>query len=250
MFRSYQFLKYSVKALGPHSLHSPFLYSLFNQVIKPSKSYRIKKIEKLRKELLSNNHTVKVMDFKSGKTLTRTISLIARTSVSNKKFSSFLNLLITFLKVSSVLETGTSLGINALYLAHSVNSLVTIEGSEALASLARKNFKFCNKKNIRLVKANMYQALESEIIKNKPDFIFLDADHRSTAVAFCINLILKHTPSVKCIVIHDIYWSRDMYEMWNQLIDDPRFTLSIDIFQAGLLFPQLSMEKQHFKLCF
>ncbi|MEM0938284.1 MAG: class I SAM-dependent methyltransferase [Bacteroidota bacterium] len=204
----------------------------------------------MRKELLSNNRTVKVMDFKNGKTLTKTIGLLAKTSVCTKKFSSFLNLLTIFLKASSVLETGTSLGINALYLAHSVNSLVTIEGAGALASLARENFMFFNKKNIQLVNANMYQVLESEIVKSKPDFFFLDADHRSTAVAFCVDLILRHTPSVKCIVVHDIYWSRDMYEMWNQLIDDSRFTLTIDIFQAGLLFPRLPMEKQHFMLCF
>jgi len=130
-----------------------------------------------------------------------------------------------------------------------VRSLTTIEGSQVIAALAAKNIQPRTQK-ARIVNGDIYKTLEEEIVRSKPDLYFLDADHRSTAVAFCIDLILKHTPNAKCIVIHDIYWSIDMKEMWLSLISDPRFNLSIDLFQGGLLFPNIEMPKQHFALHF
>lgn len=119
-----------------------------------------------------------------------------------------------------------------------------------IATLAKKNFEMAKVKNIRIVNGELQKTFESEVVRSKPELYFLDADHRASAVAFCIDMILKHTPDVKCIVIHDIYWSQDMKLIWDELVQDPRFNLSIDVFQAGLLFPKPLMEKQHFKVRF
>lgn len=236
--------------MGPHSLHSPFLFSLNKEVLGPSKLFRIKELELLRKKLRKDNSLLEIVDFKSGKSSLTSVESIVRTTLSGRKFSSFLNLLVKYVSAESILETGTSLGINTLYLADSAQRVTTIEGSKAIASLAKKNFAESKNNNIRLVNNDLYEVLESEIVFNKPDFYFLDADHRSSATAFCIDLILRHTPNAKCIVIHDIYWSKDMKMIWKSLTEDPRFNLTIDIFHAGLLFPNLKMEKQHFTLRF
>lgn len=250
LFRLGKFIRYQVKSVGSHGLHSPFLYSLYQQVIKPARSSRIYKIEKLRKRLIKDSALVELIDFKDGSTSMKSIGSVAKGSLSTPKFSAFLHLLIPFLKGKSVLETGTCLGINSLYLAQSSAKVTTIEGSSVLASLARKNFDQFRSHTIRLVNGDLYEVFESEIAKNTPDIFFLDADHRSSAIAFCIDRILRFAPSTKCIIIHDIYWSKDMNEIWQQLVDDPRFSLSIDIFQAGLLFPKPDMEKQHFYVRF
>lgn len=249
-FRIRSFIHYKLTAVGPHSLHSPFLFDLFNQIIKPAKSFRIKEIEQLRKELLKDDGLIEVPDFKSERVDLKSMRSIVRGSTSTKKFSAFLHLLIKRLEVSSVLETGTSLGINTLYLAKSGPKTTTIEGSKLIALHAQKNFDQLDAKDIRLVNGDLYQSFEQEVVRNRPDFYFLDADHRSSAIAFCIDLILKHTPETKCIVIHDIYWSKDMNDIWQDLIEDPRFSLTLDIFQAGILFPNMEMPKQHFTLRF
>ncbi|MEM7297014.1 MAG: class I SAM-dependent methyltransferase [Bacteroidota bacterium] len=251
LFRLRSFIRYKLSAIGPHALHSPFLFDLYNQVIKPARSFRIKEIELLRKELLKDDGLIEVPDFKSERVDLKSMRSIAKGSTSTKRFSAFLHLLIKYLKVSSILETGTSLGINTLYLAASSSEkITTIEGSKLIALHAQKNFDRFNEKNIRLVNGDLYKNFEQEVVRNKPDFYFLDADHRSSAIAFCIDLILKHTPNTKCIVIHDIYWSKDMSDIWQDLIEDPRFPLSLDIFQAGILFPNMDMPKQHFTLRF
>ena len=192
-----------------------------------------------------------MIDFKTGKSMLKSVSSMAKRSASTPQFSSFLQLFINYLNASKILETGTSLGINTLYLASSnAENVITIEGSKIISLHAAKHFKKLKAEKIRLVNGTLQDVLEQEIVRYKPDFYFLDADHKSSSVAFCIDLILKHTPNTKCIVIHDIYWSKDMKELWADLVEDPRFVLSIDVFQAGILFPKLEMPKQHFVLRF
>ncbi|GAB4253177.1 MAG: class I SAM-dependent methyltransferase [Ekhidna sp.] len=249
LFRIRKFLAYKLAARGAHALHSPFLFDLYNQVIRQSGSERIASIEQLRKRLKYDDTILEVIDFKSGQTAKKTVGAICKTSSSTPKFSSFLRLLADYLGAKTLLETGTSLGLNTLYLAESdANTVISIEGSQVISLLAKKHLSQLKKAFI--VNGDLYEVLEREIVRHKPDFYFLDADHRSSAIAFCIDLILKHTPTTKCIVIHDIYWSPEMSEMWESLKEDPRFSLTFDIFQAGILFPNVEMEKQHFILRF
>lgn len=250
-FRINQFIHYKRSAVGAHALHSPFVFTLYTEIILKSAKHYSDEIETLRKALHKNHDLIETTEFKSQTVVLKSISDIAKTSLSRRKFSAFLYLLANHLQVDSILETGTSLGINTLYLSRSsAKSITTIEGSTVISDLAQKNFHQLQASKIELINANMYDCLEQQIVRNQPDFYFLDADHRSSSIAFCIDLILRHTPNAKCIVIHDIYWSKDMMEMWQELIQDPRFPLTIDLYQAGILFPNMDMEKQHFTLHF
>jgi len=249
-FRLVNYISFLLRAKGLHSTHSPFVYELIRQCIQPARTTRINDIELLRQTLLNDHRLIEVADFKTSSSRLKRISSIGKTSLSSKKFSAFLYHLANYVDAEFGLETGTSLGLNTLYLAKSnLKSITTIEGSHIIASLARQNINLPSQK-VRIVNNDLYNVLEEEIVRNRPDFYFLDADHRSAALAFCIDLILKHTPETKCIIIHDIYWSKDMKAMWLQLQQDPRFKLSIDLFQGGLLFPNVEMPKQHFTLRF
>ncbi|MBC6400928.1 MAG: hypothetical protein GDA51_12180 [Ekhidna sp.] len=249
-FRLFSYISYLIRAKSLHGVHSPFVCQLITRCIKPAAKTKFDNIEKLRQDLLGNHELIEVADFKNQTSEIRRISSIAMTSLSTRKSSSFLYHLANYLNAESGIETGTSLGINTLYLTKSsLKSVTTIERSQIIASLARNNISAISKK-ARVVNGDIYKVLEEEIARSRPDFYFLDADHHSSAIAFCIDLILKHTPQSKCIVIHDIYRSKDMKEIWQQLIQDPRFTLTIDLFQTGLLFPNLEMPKQHFTLYF
>lgn len=252
LFRLIHYLKYLFRAVGPHSLHSPFLFELYNQVVKPSSHFRLGNVEKLRKELKADHQVIDLFDLKTKNSLRKTVSSVANSSLSTPKFSSFLFLLINYLKATKVLETGTSLGINSLYMAGptSVKKVNTIEASPILASLAKKQFSKLLQHKIEIKIGTVQDELESLIVKEQPEICFIDADHHSEAVKRCVDLIVKHNSNVKCIVIHDIYWSEDMYNGWKQLIESDQFDLTLDLFQAGIIFPTMSMPKQHFVLRF
>ncbi len=251
IFTFLNYLKYRSKAVGVHSLHSPFVYKLFNEIVKRSSQFRIQEIEDFRKALKKNQMVLDVTDFKTNSTKRSTISVIAKSSLSTPKFSAFLYLLANELQSKTILETGTSLGVNALYLDHSsAQKVITLEASPILAELARKAFKENSKNDLILEFGDIHQTFIPILERYQPDFIFLDADHRGSVVKTQVEQIITHSHQTECIVIHDIYWSKDMNDAWNDLKDDNRFKLSIDIFHAGILFPSKGIEKQHFTLRF
>ena len=252
LFRLKNYLKYRSKAVGPHALHSPFLFDLYNQVIKPSKKFRYENVERLRDELSNDHRVIDLFDLKTQINYRKTVSSIAKTSLSQPRFSAFLNLLIDFLQVSRVLETGTSLGINSLYMAgsESVGRVSTIEASPIISSIAKEQFAKLLQHKIETTTGTIQDVFESVVVRDSPQLCFIDADHRSEAVRFCIDTLMTHVPEIKCIVVHDIYWSEDMLDGWQQIVSDDRFPLTVDLFQAGLIFPNLEMPKQHFTLRF
>lgn len=193
-----------------------------------------------------------VIDHKDGKNQLKSISTIAKTSLSQPKFSSFLKLLVEYLDSETILETGTSLGINTLYLSASKCSkkIITIEGSPIIRNVAQSVFTKHNEQKIESIQGSIYEAYIPALVKHQPEVVFLDADHRSSAIDFYIENIMNHIPNIKCIIIHDIYWSKDMFSKWADIISNKHFNLTIDVFQAGLVFPNLEMPKQHFKLKF
>ncbi|WP_421765636.1 O-methyltransferase [Ekhidna sp.] len=252
LFRIKSYISYLTRCVGPHALHSPFLFDLYNQVVIPSKKYRLASVENLRNNLKKNEQIVDLYDLKTGKNYRQTVGYIAKTSLSRTRFSAFLNRLIDYLAIERAVETGTSLGVNTLYMAGSdkVKRVVTIEASPILASIATKQFSELLQHKIQINEGTIQDIFESTIASVQPELCFIDADHRSGAVLFCLDKIMKHCPEIKCIVIHDIYWSQDMLKAWNQVQADFRFNLTIDIFHAGIIFPNKEMPKQHFALRF
>ncbi len=243
---------YKIRAVGPHSLHSPFIFDLYNRVIKPSRKFRLQNVESIRRSLKNDHRVIDLYDLKTKLNYRKTISSIAHTSLSSPKFSSFLNQLIGYLQVSKVMETGTSLGINCLYMAgpQHVKKVSTLEASPIIASIAKEQFAKLLQHKIEIVTGTIQDIFESMVVRDRPELCFIDADHRSEAVCFCIEKLMEHTPEIKCIIVHDIYWSKDMLNGWHQLVSDGRFPLTVDLFHAGIIFPNLIMPKQHFTLRF
>ena len=248
--KAWAYVKYISNAKNAHALHSPFLYNLYTRVIRESSGFRIGRIEELRRKLAHDHRLIDVIDFKNRRSERKTVSSVARTSTSAPKFSAFLHLLAQHLDAKTILETGTSLGINTSYLASSQSKVVTIEGSSIIAGLATRHFEELGLENITLVNEKLDDAFAPSLINYQPDFIFLDADHRGQVAEKQLHQIKEMIPAPKCIVLHDIYWSRDMSEFWKKVIADPDYSLTVDIFQAGLVFPGLQMPKQHFTLRF
>lgn len=250
-FTFLSYLNYVFKAKGRHGTHSPFVYQLIDQAILPGRKKRLKKIEQLRSSLKSDKTVLSFNDLKNGTELQRSISYIAKTSSSSAKFSSFLLQLANQLNTRNILETGTSLGLNTLYLAQSkAKEIHTIEGNRAIAEIAKKNFADFSCEKIRLHQEVLEDAFEHLVKNYQPEMIFLDADHRSRIIRYCLEVVTPYLEKIKVIIIHDIYWSRDMSKGWSEIKKSEKFPLTIDLFEAGLIFPNFDGEKQHFILKF
>jgi hypothetical protein len=50
------------------------------------------------------------------------------------------------------------------------------------------------------------------------------------------------------LVLDDIHWSRGMEEAWEQVKAHPRVTVTIDLYNMGLVFLRSEQAKEHFVL--
>jgi predicted O-methyltransferase YrrM len=253
LFQIKSFLTYWLDAVDEHSLHSPFYFDFYTGVVK-AKSQDYASIESLRKKLLEDNRAIAVKDLGSKRHLTnsRTLSSIARTSLSSPKFSAFFHRVIQKYDHKTVIELGTSLGINTLYLAAKKDAKIsTFEGSPELAAIAAITFDFAAAKNITLVEGDIDSTLPDFLQKHrKIDFAFIDANHTYAATMRYFRAILSKIHETSVIIIDDIHASGSMEKAWKEIISNDLVYGSADLFRCGALFFDPSLNKQHVILQF
>lgn len=254
-FQFKTYLNYWLDSVNEHSLHSPFLFDLYTKVIKVE-SENITEIENLRQQLITDQREIQVDDFGKGSkhlsNATRKISDIAKTSLSDSKFSLLYARLAQYVKAKCIIELGTSFGINTLYLAKKNNAKIfSFEGSAEIAEIAEISFEFGAAKNIELIKGNIDSTLYSNLSRMpKADFVFMDANHRyePTKKYFDWLLVKIHHNSV--LVIDDIHDNPEMEKAWKEIMNHDLVYASIDLYRCGILFFDPSLTKQHAVLKF
>lgn len=251
LFTACEYLRYLIRAQTAHGLHSPFLFDLYQQVIQKREPQLEAQLQTVREHLLNSQEVIRYTNPKTGLAQTDTVRKLAKNVASSHQFSYFLVKLINHLGYQSVLETGTSVGINATYLAASnAQEVWTMEGSPEIAAVAHDTLNKHQSTKIHLKVGTVMDSFASLLMEAQPDLIFLDADHRSETIEFYLNTIEEHRPAVGCIVIHDIYWSADMKSAWKKILSTRPYPLTVDLFQAGLIFPHYPMSRQHFTIRF
>jgi predicted O-methyltransferase YrrM len=242
----FKWLQYYIHASNGkgHGIHSPFVYEFIREVLNDRNFYEeYGRIEALRKKMLGDNRTLQVNDPGAGSSFhsgtIRSVSDIARRSASTQKFARLLYRLAKYYQAGGIIELGTSVGISASYLAMANPDLklITIEGSDTIAGLARENFHALGLKNIQLFNGD-FAGILPDVINSNPlaDLIFIDGNHRKKPVLEYFEFVLGKISKSSLIIIHDIHWSGEMEEAWSVIQADPRVKMSIDIFSAGLIF--------------
>jgi predicted O-methyltransferase YrrM len=250
-FRLKSFLGWWLEAVDEHSLHSPFFFDLYTRQIKPPvHKEEFAHIERLRQKLLHDQREIPVRDLGAGahnKPRFRRVSNIARTSLSQQKYSVLYHRLIRQINAHNIIELGTSLGINTLYLAETQNAHVTtFEGAPAIADIATLTFEFAQKENINLVVGNIDRTLPSFLQKSpRVDFAFMDANHRYDPTIRYFDCILRKIHEHSVVVIDDIHHSPEMEKAWNEVRGHRLVHGSLDLFRCGVLFFDPSLNKQH-----
>ncbi len=218
--------------------------------------YAFSSIESLRKLLKQDSRKITILDLGAGslrtKSSTRKIKSIASTSLSSPFSCKILFKIVNLYKPATILELGTSLGISALYhhFAALNARLITLEGADEIAELAKQNFLRLEAKSIELIKGSFDETLPIALKKlEKLDYLFLDGNHRKAPTLSYFEKCLEFAHENSIFVIDDIYWSEEMTEAWQAIKDHPKVTLSIDLFFMGLVFFRKENKiKEHFKL--
>jgi predicted O-methyltransferase YrrM len=255
---SVRYLRHFLKSLDEHSLQAPFIFDLYSNIIKEEKKYYIfDEIETLRSNLLNDERTLEVRDFGAGSRISKvkkkSIKEIAQISLSSRKVSRLLFRLVNYYKPDSIIELGTSLGINTLYLASYSNSVpvFTFEGCNNIAQVAKGNFQAMGKKNITIIEGNIDKTFP-EFLKQRSNisFIYIDANHQYEATLRYFNLAKEKSNEHTILVFDDINWSQGMNKAWTEICNDSSVGMSIDLFTTGIIFFKKFLLKQHYVLSY
>lgn len=257
-FLIYKYIIYKLRSTNEHGIHSPFVFDLYNQVFKNQWNYySYSRIEEIRKLLLSNKKEIAILDLGAGSNFkiqkSRSIADITATASKNKKYSQLLFRLADYFQPKTILELGTSVGISTMYLAmaQSQSEVITIEGSPEIQKIAVENFNNLEISNVKSINGNFDDELPKVLNTiTALDLVFFDGNHRKDATLNYFNKCLEKANSESVFIFDDIYWSREMSEAWAIIKNDPRVTVTIDIFQMGIVFFRKEQAKQHFILKF
>jgi predicted O-methyltransferase YrrM len=255
------FFKYFFSAQNQHGLHSPFVFDLYRTVIEiDSKMPDFERIAAIRNEMRHCTDSINITDFGAGSKVnqatTRTVRDVVRNSEKSPRLARLLHRLCKHFEAATILDLGTSLGITTLYLAtaNPKSRILTFEGCPETAQLAQKNFgKYSPEiaQKIELIVGNIDHTLPQQVAASPPlDLVFFDANHRYEPTVRYFETCLSKAHENSLFIFDDIHWSDEMEQAWATIKAHPSVTISIDLYQVGLVFFRQKQPKQHFTLRF
>jgi predicted O-methyltransferase YrrM len=214
-------------------------------------------IEVLRKSFNRDKTLIDITDYGAGSKLstktTRTIRSIAHGGISTSKYSKLFQKLIRYSGSRKIVELGTSLGINTLYLARSAPdvSVWTFEGCSSIVDIASKVFSDFGCSNVEIIPGNIADTLPRLLNDIREiDFVLIDATHSYQATYEYFELILPKLTEKAVVIIDDIYWSKEMTSVWKNILQRYPEIVSIDIYHCGILIFDRSIQAERVKLAF
>ncbi|MGZ3864945.1 MAG: O-methyltransferase [Bacteroidia bacterium] len=260
-YEAKKYIRYKLKSGSEHSIHSPFVFKLYCEVIKTQeKYYAFEVLNKLRQQLLNNNEIIEVIDLGAGsKKLSnkRKISEIAEVSVVRQKYGELLFRLINHFKPNYILELGSSLGLSAVYM-HSAApnaELITVEGCPNTHLFTKILFDrhpelvSGSAGKVNLVNSDFATFFNSIDQNKKFDFAYIDGNHTYEATIKYFHELLKLTHQNSVLIFDDIYWSEGMTKAWEEIKSHAQVTVTIDLFKFGIVFfRKENKQKEHFTL--
>lgn len=257
LHQAIHYLKHTLVATRKgHGVHSPFAYRLCEEVFyNRHPFYAFEHLAAERKKLLQDKHLILMKDFGAGSNTFRSnerrVCDICRHGISSKKQSEILYRLINFLQSKTIVELGTSIGLNTMYLAsvHPGNHVVSIDACDDLIAYARQLSKANNLMNITFMCDMFDGALPTVLQKYAPfDLVYIDGNHSYEATVAYFHTLLQCLHQDAVIVFDDIYWRAGMTKAWQEIKSHPAVKLSIDTYHSGYVFFKEELkEQQHFR---
>lgn len=200
----------------------------------------------------------------------RRVCDIARRSLAKRKYAQMLSRLVNWLgsplltspsrggigdetledrKGLTIVELGTSLGVTTAYMAamDSRNRVVTFEGCEAVANMAKENWKALNINNIECRVGEIDAEQLTRDIEHL-DMAFIDANHTYEGTCEYFDVLAGKVREKSVIVVDDIHYSEEMEKAWKAICADERVTSTIDLYQMGLVFFDKHYWKRHYTM--
>jgi predicted O-methyltransferase YrrM len=242
-----------------HGMHSPFVFEFIRKVLHNANGYTPPPaIEERRRALLKDERLLAINDLGAGSRMNsapqKQVRSIARSALKSTRLARVLYRLACHYQPQYIVELGTSLGITTAYLAAAAPDagIITVEGSPAVAAVAREGFGQLGLKRIELKEGN-FDSLLPGIIQSLPriDLAYIDGNHRYGPTMDYFHQLLAAAQPQTILVFDDIHWSAEMEKAWAEICAHEAVAYTIDLFFLGFVFFRKDFRvKQNFTIRF
>ena len=214
----------------------------------------IERIEHVRKAIERSKKIISVRDYGArspgevlpeeemarGIVIQRVIGDICRISSKSPSSCAVLFSLIRQLRPKSCLEMGTCTGISGAYIGaalalNGAGSLLTLEGDEAIANIARQNFAALSLGHVKVAVGPFHLTLQVALADASPvDFMFVDGHHEEHATLRYFEMTLNYLTGDSVVVFDDINWSAGMKRAWGAIASHPACTGQFSLADFGI----------------
>lgn len=235
------YLKYWLLCEDKYSLQSPFVFKTYLGLRDFLKAIKTKDldIEEKRKKLLKEKTLLHIEDYGAGSKKVpqkvRELAEITRYSTSGRKFSQLYQYFCSLTPAMQVLELGTCVGLNTIYLSRvTKGKLHSLEGSEALWKTAQQ---IADSTQTNYLLGPIQETLPKLLQQlGSVDFALIDATHTYEGTMSYFNGLLPYLHKQSILAIADIHWSKAMEKAWKEIQACPEVSLSIDFYECGIVF--------------
>ncbi|MCP4310443.1 MAG: class I SAM-dependent methyltransferase [Bacteroidetes bacterium] len=241
-----------------HGIHSPYLFEFVNGVIFNGSKVKVPgEILLQHRELKRDKSIIPVGKLGATSNVDssgeRSVGSFVRDSSVTEKYGALLHRICRWNEPEIVIELGSGLGVSTLYLASGSPEvpLHSIEGNTDRASFAAQLI--CRNKlgSTSVHWGEMSEKLEDLIPLIKGRFVaFVDGNHRYEPTLIYLRRLVDTGVGESVIIMDDIYWSKEMFAAWREVISWPEVMVSIDLYQMGLLLLRSDLAKGDYKIKF
>jgi len=226
-----------------------------SQNFSPQEKVWIERIEERRRLTNSSTQIISYRDYgarspdaaltaaemAAGTTVERAVGEVCRIGSKPAASAVFLFALIRQQKPASCVEMGTCVGISGSYIAAALElnergKMVTLEGGEPVAQVARENFAaLALDRRVATIVGPFHRTLLAAFDAAKPiDFIFVDAHHDEQATKNYAATMLTFLADQAIAVFDDINWSEGMKRAWDNIRAAPYCAAHISLPDLGI----------------
>ena len=257
-WQSVRFLGFLLHSGNRYRVHSPFLYSFIDEVLRKDRMVNgTTEIEAIRNECLSSSEVILKTDFGRGAgpdeqaVYPASMNKLASRSLTSGRHARRLSRAARFMNSEHILELGTSLGITTAYLALSNPDakVTSLEGCPELSKIARAHLMKLEITNAEIIEGRFEDTLGTEIQKTgKLDFVYIDGNHRKEPMLAYFNQCLPYMSPNSIMILDDINLNPETVKAWDLIRQHPSVRISLDLFYSGWLIFRKESTKEHFRL--
>ncbi|MEG1544886.1 MAG: SAM-dependent methyltransferase [Tannerellaceae bacterium] len=235
-----------------YGVHSPFVYNLITKVIEEKCSYySLYDIELLRKKLLFRTEPVScLVDRKKGKVRRLTVGEVVARKAIQPRHGALLFRLTNYFKSQNILQLGSGMGLSTLYMTSYVVPLrcLVLEPQLEVAGVARQVYGEASRNPIDL-RVGAYEELLPQALNDLPrlDFVFFNTPSNATDNEWLFNECVKQVHKDSVFIFEGIKSTARMRTFWKQICGRPEVTVTVDLYDMGLVFFNSKLHKRDYK---